>query len=565
MASFEGSIGTPDGRFNLMVEYSISQSIENNYSDITATGYVKRNVSSVYPYNGYGGDGVLTIDGDSKSETVPYDLRSDGYKQIMSHSKRVYHNSDGTKGITISFSFNGNLSSYYPNGSISQYITLPTIARASEIACSSPYIGDTAIINISKKSSNFKSTVWYTFGNLNNTIATKTSENVISFNTNSVKSQLYSQIQNSQSGSGTMYCETFNGNTSIGTKSCTFYLYAKESDCKPNLTVTVVDTNSDVTALLGSNTKFLRYLSKPQVTLTPTAKYSSSITNYTISANNENHNNSTYTFNTLENNTITGYVKDSRGFTKTVTETLDMIDYIKLHINNFDVSRPEGLSTQAILNIDGAWYNDDFTTNLSNTLTMQLSYKLSSANTWTTYGTLNPTLTGNTFKITNLSLSGTYDVDEEYQFKIVISDEIDGMEQIETLHKGQEIISIGDEKVWLYGDLFINDYKMIDSGSNNNGKYIKFFDGTLICYGVVNNITTPANDGTSTLITLPISFINTNYNVSFTTVNGTAYWASVSTSVNSKNTNNFRMSTWNEAGSDNSNQSFSYIAIGKWK
>ena len=92
MASFEGSIGTPDGRFNLMVEYSISQSIENNYSDITATGYVKRNVSSVYPYNGYGGDGVLTIDGDSKSETVPYDLRSDGYKQIMSHSKRVYHN-----------------------------------------------------------------------------------------------------------------------------------------------------------------------------------------------------------------------------------------------------------------------------------------------------------------------------------------------------------------------------------------------------------------------------------------------------------------------------------------
>lgn len=565
MASFEGSIGTPDGRFNLMVEYSISQSIENNYSDITATGYVKRNVSSVYPYNGYGGDGVLTIDGDSKSETVPYDLRSDGYKQIMSHSKRVYHNSDGTKGITISFSFNGNLSSYYPNGSISQYITLPTIARASEIACSSPYIGDTAIINISKKSSNFKSTVWYTFGNLNNTIATKTSENVISFNTNSIKSQLYTQIPNSQSGSGTMYCETFNGNTSIGTKSCTFYLYAKESDCKPNLTVTVVDTNSDVTALLGSNTKFLRYLSKPQVTLTPTAKYSSSITNYTISANNENHNNSTYTFNTLENNTITGYVKDSRGFTKTVTETLDMIDYIKLHINNFDVSRPEGLSTQAILNIDGAWYNDDFTTNLSNTLTMQLSYKLSSANTWTTYGTLNPTLTGNTFKITNLSLSGTYDVDEEYQFKIVISDEIDGMEQIETLHKGQEIISIGDEKVWLYGDLFINDYKMIDSGSNNNGKYIKFFDGTLICYGVVNNITTPANDGTSTLITLPISFINTNYNVSFTTVNGTAYWASVSTSVNSKNTNNFRMSTWNEAGSDNSNQSFSYIAIGKWK
>lgn len=106
---------------------------------------------------------------------------------------------------------------------------------------------------------------------------------------------------------------------------------------------------------------------------------------------------------------------------------------------------------------------------------------------------------------------------------------------------------------------------IVESGNNTNGYYVKFIDGTLICYGTKGNVTTPANDGKSTLITLPTSFINTNYNVSFTVVNGGAYWANVSTSVNSKNTNNFRMYTWNEAGSDNSNQSFSYIAIGKWK
>lgn len=106
---------------------------------------------------------------------------------------------------------------------------------------------------------------------------------------------------------------------------------------------------------------------------------------------------------------------------------------------------------------------------------------------------------------------------------------------------------------------------IVESGNNANGYYVKFIDGTLICYGVVNNITTPANDGISTLITLPTSFINTNYNVSFTIVNGGAYWANVSSSVNSKNANNFKMYTWNEAGSDNSDQSFSYIAIGRWK
>ena len=175
MASFNGNIGTPSGGFNLKVEYSISQSVSGNYSDVTATGYVKRNNSSYYPYNS-SSSASLSINGTSKGYSGSYDLRSDGYKTIVSNTVRVYHNSDGTKSITISFSFNGLLSSYYPNGSISQTITLPTIPRASDVACSSPYIGDTATITISKKASGFTSTVSYKIGTLSGTLATKTSE-----------------------------------------------------------------------------------------------------------------------------------------------------------------------------------------------------------------------------------------------------------------------------------------------------------------------------------------------------------------------------------------------------
>ena len=607
MANFEGSIGTPSGKFNLMVEYSISQSVEGNYSDVSATAYVKRNDSNYWPYNGYGGDGNLTIDGDNKYERVAYDLRTDGYKQIMSHSKRVYHNNDGTKSINISFSFDGRLSSGYPYGNISQNIVLPTIARASDISCSSPYIGDSATITISKKSSSFTSTIWYVFGNVTNTIATKTYDTVVAFNTSSVKSQLYAQIPNSQSGYGTMYCETFSGNTSIGTKSCTFYLYAKESDCKPTLSISVVDTNSDVTTLLGSNTKFLKYLSKPQVTFTMTAKYSSSISSYTMGVDNKYYYTSPKTFDTIESNIITGYVRDSRGFTTNVSKTLDMVDYIKLHIDKFEVSRPEGVSTQAYLNISGAWYNeaigqgtllrniqvgDDLSgktvyfqipencveelknkasgsydysetviscgnnnyfeeyywwsrnerggglilhsngqsntniyeksfeqygedpettvsyTNLSsivlsnefgtvtsinqntamyqyiyivednNSLAMELLYKLPSASNWTTYGTLTPTISGNTFQISNLSLGNNYSIENEYQFKIIITDDADEIYQIEVLPKGQEVITIGDEKIWLYGDVFINDFSLVNQYSTNEVKTNeKFVDG----------------------------------------------------------------------------------------
>lgn len=132
MASFNGDIGTPSGAFNLKVEYSYTQSISGNYTDITATGYVKRNRSSVSPFNS-SSSSTLTVDGESASYSGSYDLRSDGYKSIVSKSKRVYHNADGTKSISISFSFNGKLSNYYPNGSISQTITLPTIPRYANI------------------------------------------------------------------------------------------------------------------------------------------------------------------------------------------------------------------------------------------------------------------------------------------------------------------------------------------------------------------------------------------------------------------------------------------------
>ena len=71
MASFNGNIGTPSGGFNLKVEYSISQSVSGNYSDVTATGYVKRNNSSYKPYNS-SSSSSLTINGTAKSYTGSY-------------------------------------------------------------------------------------------------------------------------------------------------------------------------------------------------------------------------------------------------------------------------------------------------------------------------------------------------------------------------------------------------------------------------------------------------------------------------------------------------------------
>lgn len=363
MASFEGSIGTPSGKFNLMVEYSISQSIEGNYSDVSATAYVKRNDSNYWPYNGYGGDGNLTIDGDNKYERVAYDLRTDGYKQIMSHSKRVYHNSDGSKGITISFSFDGRLSSGYPNGSISQYITLPTIPRASEIGCSSPYIGDTATITISKKASGFTSTVWYVFGNVTNTIANKTYDSVISFNTNAVKEQLYAQIPNATQGYGTMYCETFSGNISVGVKSCQFYLYAKESDCRPTFSTIFKDIKPATIEQTGDDNIIVKGASNLQATINATAKYSSSISSYSVVCDDGQKDNSQVSvIYRPKSSIIKVAVKDSRGYSTTTQYNLSQLNqwlnYIELaYTSDISVKRSEQLSDEVVLNVKGNFFN----------------------------------------------------------------------------------------------------------------------------------------------------------------------------------------------------------------
>lgn len=137
MASFEGQIGlqkyVEGGDFELKVEYTITQDTTKNKSTISATGYVKRLTSYVWPFNGNGGDGNLSIDGNNKYENIPYNINNDEWIPLMSHEVTVDHNNDGTKSIEIVFSFNGNLSVGYPNGSIRQTITLPTIPRYANI------------------------------------------------------------------------------------------------------------------------------------------------------------------------------------------------------------------------------------------------------------------------------------------------------------------------------------------------------------------------------------------------------------------------------------------------
>lgn len=50
---------------------------------------------------------------------------------------------------------------------------------------------------------------------------------------------------------------------------------------------------------------------------------------------------------------------------------------------------------------------------------------------------------------------------------------------------------------------------IIERGVNGQGEYIRFADGTQICWGTTNSASLPANTSTGTLISLPVAFANT--------------------------------------------------------
>lgn len=490
MATINGSTNNSQWTFKLEVTEG-NYDITNNTSPVTVTMYLGR--ASSQSYVGGNWTGNITIDGSSYdlSGNIPYPTYINGgeWYEVASYSKTVKHNNDGSKNVSVSASMS---SSYFTPSysSASGTVSLATIPRASGVACSSPYIGDNAIISIDKKSSSFTNTLTYKIGTLTGTIATKTSNTTVQFQTSSIADSIYALIPNGTETSGTIYCTTYNGSTQIGdTQSTSFNLYAKESVCKPSVTATIVDTNTDVTDITGSSTKFIKYISKPKVTINATAKKSSSIKKYYVSLNDGQTSSTKETpFSTIGSNKVNVSATDSRNYVGYNDYTLDMIDYIKLHINTISITRPEGTSNEAILNCNGAYYNGSFSDTVSNTLSGSFKYRKSGETDWTDGGSITPTITNSTFRFNDLSLGNLFDYNEEYQFKVILKDKFltvgSSDTEIITLPKGQETIAVGDKEFWLYGTAYLNDEtiginKNSANSSTTNGYSCNYLNGKL--------------------------------------------------------------------------------------
>ena len=104
-------------------------------------------------------------------------------------------------------------------------------------------MGSATTISITRASSSFTHTLSYSFGSTSGTIATKTTSTSVSW---TPALTLANQIPNALTGTCTITCETYNGSTKIGSKTCTLTLTVPSS-VKPTITsLTAARVNGDV-------------------------------------------------------------------------------------------------------------------------------------------------------------------------------------------------------------------------------------------------------------------------------------------------------------------------------
>lgn len=519
MAKFNGSISLNTSHFGCYLNvYESNENKINNTHNVTAELHITRSQWGWQTSNNYSGS--IVIDGTtfsfSYSPNWPYSSSGDAI--VGRATKTVTHNSNGTKSCGVSATWNTSGTYSCGTASASGTLTLTTIPRASGIACSSPYIGDTATVTIDKKSNDFTNTVSYAIGSISGTLATKTSATVLSLATEDIAEQIYALIPNSKQIQGKIYCSTYSGDTKIGdTTEATFYLYAKESDCKPTVTGTVVDTNATTIALTDDSNVIIKYASKPKVAIQATANKGASITRYVINTNDgQQVNLQEYTFeNGIASDTITINAVDTRGFEAPVNLTLSTIDYTPIIISDFYGERPEDVSNEILLSVSGVLFNGKFSANKSNSLTCRFWYRESGQLDWVDGGIITPTIEGNTFEFKDFSLGNIYDYQKQWQFKLRVQD-LTGYAERDDLYvsKGKEVLAIGEDKVWVNGDLILNDINI-----SNLSKYMYLtkstnqtipVDGAVVVYDTIHDDTSNTSlvsDGTGIIVNDDISLI----------------------------------------------------------
>lgn len=533
---------------NYQIGYDlVSQSTANNTSTVKFYGVL--NVTNNYVS---WSSGSASVRGVSTGIGTYY---SKGSYTLVQTQTTITHNADGTYSATVS----GSLSTTFVSGTASGKITLPTIARASQPSINtwpdnSPNfnIGDTITIHMNRKSSSFTHKVVFKLNSYSYVIAASGVTNNVIFNTSTIADNIYAQIPNSTVANGTIEVTTYNGSTTIGTKSCSFS--AHTVGVNPTFNAAYLDTNSTTTTITGNNQKIIQAKSTLQINATSlSAKKSATLSSIKAVINGTTYNatisgtSATFNIGTLNlssNVTATLTLTDSRGLTATKSLTIQMLAWA-LPTAIITANRENNFYNPTTINVDANYSSLDG----NNTIIIQMRHKKTTDTSYSSYQTLQD------------NVPVTLQLDNNYQWnvQVVLTDRLGTKTYNTVVERGIPIIFFDKNK----RSIGINRFPINEETLEVNGNIIVANnDGSHPCYLKTQYVTTTGTN-LNDYVDQGIYFFNANYiptNIP-TGVNG---WLVVMALGELDNSDKFVKQLWLRAGTPNTNDYDMYVRTRSW-
>lgn len=480
--ALSGTISGAYRGYTLQTLWTATQNVAGNYSDITATHrLVCGSTWSLYISSR---TNTCSIDGTVKNFTSPAIETAGGQTITLgTTTQRVYHNSDGTKSFSIRTVFNmqAEIAGTYVSSIVaSGTVTLDRIPRQATITTANNFNDEQNPSFTYTNAGAFPLSAYIQYGStqITKSVGSATSGSVTFELTEAQRNALRNATPNSPTLSVTYGLRTtISGTTFTSTAVRTMTIVNANPTA---VTLSYSDTNSATVAITGDNQRIIQNKSILTAVIgSSTAKKGASIVSYQTTINGVtvagNGTQTLGTVNLAQNGTLTTTVTDSRGF-KTTTSVTVIIDAWQNPTATITLYRVNNFETSSRLLVDGNFAS----LNGQNALTCEYATKRSDQSTWSSW----TSVTNNT--LTTVSLDNLYEWSVKVRIKDVLSSWI---EYTANVGKGIPIMFIDTDKrsVGFFGfptgnnTVEIAGSVIVESGSNSNGNYIKYYDGTMIC------------------------------------------------------------------------------------
>lgn len=562
-----------------------SQDITNNKSNITITCYGYYDYPEYNVVNPTDGAYYLKIDDVTKksgTQNLSFVGTSPTKKVLIFRwTGDVAHAADGSKTI--------NIKAYQdcPGVTTLDYLygsnnwKLPTIPRASTptLSSSTAPLESAVTISTNRASDTFKHTLKYAIGAQTGTIAT----NVDTSHPWSPPETIANAIPNAKSGVVTITCETYSGTTLVGSKTVSLTVTVpKTSTYLP--TVPLPTITEGATGLTAFTAK-IQGKSKFRVRSTATPKLSATISQYKVVIDGSAYYGPDITSAIIgKSGTIPVEltVTDSRGYAVKVTVNVTVEPYSPPKIINFTAGRAptdQGVDLSAPVNFSISPIANQ------NTKRYILRYR-PVGGAWTDLVDSTAVYASNL----TATAAGILDGNLSYEVELLVSDYFGNASKVELVRSAFELLNFNASgrgvafgkvseldalevamPLWYYGK---EAHLITESGSSSSGRWVKFSDGTMICFGAINATIpeqqllggfvwgTTGTQAEADPVTFPQPFVGAAPTLSLAMEVG----EELNTAIRTVSTTAFtwRLYTYSQVATG-STKKLMYTAIGRWK